>query len=491
MKKQRSILRMAISQNRRSIKDALVRIYRSMYSPLRLIETKTILNFKAMIRKNAKGPPSRSNSPGKASHSIPDKKNVALINGKDLYFNKLHYLNTKRIFNYYQYFIIKFYHFLILKTMKKQIFILTVALFAIGMSKAFGQLTAAVTCPVPRTIDVTCLPSDALHPIPGTPYDYTVVVPTPAGTKAYTWFVTQDPNFIAAGVLTANRETSPGVHIAASGTGYNNPATGAATLSLTWKSFVPDPALPVFVVINVTNQAPAPGCLSMNMKVFKIDPVNAFTLDIANVGPAGGAPSAYETSIDRCIHDIVSATYDATAGGVVYDFGVDYLYYVVTAANFSTSWLPSVNVPAIDAKETVTAVEWFRPTDNAFATPGAFTDAAGTWTANAAVPVLDPSGTVGAAGECIVIRVTVDHTNGANNYQGLTDETVTVAVDGKTQLALATPLGDIHFSKTVGTAADCGLEDGFRNDVATQIIKPRPDITAPAMPAPGLLPVLP
>ncbi len=374
--------------------------------------------------------------------------------------------------------------------MKKQIFSLIVAIIAIGFSTAFGQ----VTCPIPRPIDITCLPSDALHPIPGTPYDYSVVVPTPPGTKVYTWFVTQDQAFITAGTLTANRETAPGVHIAASGVGYNNPATGLPTLNLTWKAFVPDPTLPVFVVIHVQNTASTPdACVSMNMKVFKIMPVNAFTLDIANVSVLGVA-SPLEAAIDRCIHDIVSATYDATAPeGVIYDFGVDYLYYVVTAANFSTSWLPSVQLSGVNAQETITAVDWARPDDFAFATPHAMPLAAGSYTSTDPVTVLDPSGTVGTTGECVLIRVTIDHTAGGLQYQGLTDEIITLAVDGITNLnpvPPATTLPDIHFSSTVPIAnAFCGLPDGFQFDLAVQTIKPRPDITAPAMPAPGLLPV--
>ena len=79
-----------------------------------------------------------------------------------------------------------------------------VAIFAIGLSSSYGQ---TVTCPIPRTVDPVCLPSDALHPVAGTPYNYIVSVPTPPGTKEYTWFVTQDQAFMAAGVLTANRET--------------------------------------------------------------------------------------------------------------------------------------------------------------------------------------------------------------------------------------------------------------------------------------------
>lgn len=364
---------------------------------------------------------------------------------------------------------------------------MVLALFAIGLSNTYGQ----VTCPIPRPVDPVCLPSDALHPIAGQPYNYTVVVPTPPGTKEYTWFVTQDPAFMAAGVLTAARETVPGVHMAASGVGYNDPLTGLATLSITWKAFVPDPSLPVFVVISVQNTASTPDlCVSHNMKVFKILPVNAFTLDVANVNAAGVA-LALETAIDRCIHDIVSASYSAAAPeGVLYDFGTDYLYYVVTAANFSTSWRPSVQLAGVAALETVTAVEWARPNDFAFAAPHAMPLAAGTYTSTDAVLALDATGTVGAAGECILIRVTLDHTNGANQYQGLTDEVITLAVDGITDIAAIPPTPDIHFSSTLPVVnALCGLADGFQFDKAVQTLKPRPDITAPAMPAPGLLPV--
>lgn len=377
--------------------------------------------------------------------------------------------------------------------MKKSIFILIMAFFAIGFSSTYGQ---TVICPVPRTVDPICLPSDALHVIAGTPYNYVVEVPTPLGTKEYTWFVTQDPAFITAGALTLNREVAPwpSLHIAATGAGYNDPATGTNTLSITWRYFVPDPALPVFVVINVKNTPILPDlCVSQNMKVFKILTVNAFTLDIVNVNAAGVA-QGYEAPIDRCIHDIVTATYDPSAPeGVLYDFGVDYLYYVVTAANFSTSWRPSVTLAGVNAQETITAVDWARPDDFIFATPHAMPLAAGIYTSTDPVLALDPTGTVGAAGECILIRVTIDHTNGPGfQYQGLTDEQITLAVDGVTQLALPTPLPDIHWSSTQPVVnLLCGLADGFQFDLAVQTIKARPDITAPAMPAPGFLPVKP
>ena len=363
--------------------------------------------------------------------------------------------------------------------MKKQLFVLIMAIFAISFSSVYGQ----VTCPAPRAIDPTCLTADALHPSPGTAYSYQVDVPTPPGTKEYTWFVTQDKNFIAGGNLTLAREIAGGTFLAATGVGYNNPATGTNTLSLTWKSFVYDPANPVFVIISVKNTA---GCNPNNIKVYKIMPVNAFTLDIANVGADKQTVSPYETSINRCLSKVISSTYDPVDDKVKMDFGADTLYYVVTAANFSTSWKPSLKVTAIDPLETVTSVQWFRPTDAAFATPEAMPLSGTEYIATNPVLALDPSGSVGTAGECIVIRVIVDHTNGANLYEGLTDETVTVAVDGKTQLLLATPLGDVHFSKAVGVAADCGLEDGYRNDLATQVLKARPAINA-VTPTPFLL----
>ena len=362
-------------------------------------------------------------------------------------------------------------------------FALAILVSTAFLSKSYGQLT------VPRVVDPVCLPSDALHPIAGHPYNYVIEVPAPAGTKEYTWFVTQDKNFITApGTLTATREAAAGNFLSVTGAGYNDPAAGASTLALTWKTFAYDPVNPVFVVIQVKSTV-AGACNPNNLKVFKIIPVNAFTLDIANM-KLDNTVAAYETNIDRCISNIVSATYDPTAAeGVKYDYGVDYLYFAVTAANFSTSWQPSLKVNTIDANETVTAVEWFRAADLTFTTPEAMPLTGGIYTATNPVTVLDATGAVGSAGESIIIRVTIDHTTATKQYEGITDETITVAVDGKTLLSSATPLGDVHFSSTIGTAADCGKEDAFNNDIATQILKARPEITATTMPAPGILPV--
>ncbi len=369
--------------------------------------------------------------------------------------------------------------------MKKQLVLILLAMFAIGLTNTYGQ------CPIPRPVDPLCLPSDAFHPVAGTPYTYTVSVPTPPGTKQYTWLVTQSTTFINAGALTAVPQAVPGPIVLAAGPGYNDPLTGTPSITITWNSIVYNPANPIFVVIYVQNTASTPdACVTNNMKVYKIEPQISFTLDIANVN-AAGVTQAYDAPIDRCISNILSAVYNPTAPeGVVYDFGMDYLYYIVNAANFTTSWRPSITLAGIAAGETVTAVEW--DYTFAFAAPNAMPLAAGIYTSTNPVLAQAPGGAVGNAGECIYIRVTLDHTNGANNYQGLTDEIITLAVDGVTNLALPL-IGDIHYSSTLPVPnAFCGLVDGFQFDVATQTLKARPDIIDNTPPAgDDFLPVQP
>ncbi len=359
--------------------------------------------------------------------------------------------------------------------MKKQIVIIVIALFAISFPTVFGQ----VIVPTPRAVDVTCLGADALHPVAGTPYNYEVNVPTPSGTMEYKWLVTQDKDFINAGNLTTNIENTTGSFLASTGTGYNNTVAGTSTLSLTWKSFVFDPAMPVFVVIQVKSTAVG-ACNPNNLKVFKIMPINSFTLDVANVR-ADMTVAPYNTNIDRCLSNMVSSIYDVTDGLIKTDYGYDYLYFVVTAANFSTSWRPSVRLSGIESGETVTKVEWFRPTDTGFGSAEDMPLVGTDYVSTNPVLALDASGTVGSDGEGIVIRVTVDHTDGANIYEGIADETITLAVDGKTMLSLApaAQLGDIHFSSTAPVASLlCGKEDGFQFDLAAQVLKARPAINA-------------
>jgi hypothetical protein len=357
--------------------------------------------------------------------------------------------------------------------MKKQLFVLVMAFFAITISSAFGQLA-------PRA--VTCLNADALHPIAGTPYTYAVNVPTPPGTKTYLWRVTQDQTFITNKILVANPEI-PGTstYLAAAAANYNIGTVDGNSISLTWNSFVYNPASPVFVIINVV--ANDGTCSPNNMKVYKIIPINAFTLDIGNLDKSKVLQAGYGSNINRCISDIVSAAYDATAPeGVVYDYGLDTLYYEVVAANWSTAWRLSATVGGYDPEETITEVVW--STALTFAATHAMNLAAGVYTS---VDDCVPSTgiTVGATGESVFIRVIIDHTvDAAHNYEGLVSEQIAVAVDGLTLLSATPPVGDVHFDNGAVTVPCPPLVvDGFTNDIALQTIMPRPDVqdnTAPA-----------
>jgi len=362
--------------------------------------------------------------------------------------------------------------------MKKQFFLVVMAVFAVSITSVYGQLA-------PRAI--TCLSADALHPIAGTPYTYEVTVPTPPGTKTYLWRVTQDQQFIVNKILVATPEI-PGTSafLAAAGANYNVGTVDGNSISLTWNSFTYDPANPVFVIINVVNDNGT--CSPNNMKVYKIQPINAFTLDIANLDRNQVLQPGYGTNIDRCISDIVSADYDPTAPeGVIYDFGADTLYYEVVAANWSDAWLPSLTITGYDPEETIAEVVW--STTSNFATTHAMNLAAGVYTSVDNV-VPSTGTTVGAAGESIFIRIIIDHSNGANNYEGLTAEQIAVAVDGITLLTATPPLGDVHHDNGPNTPpCPTPVVDGFANDIAYQTITPRPDVQA-VTPTP-FLPVKP
>ena len=374
--------------------------------------------------------------------------------------------------------------------MKKQFLVLAIFVLATlaSLTSTFAQdITGNVTCPTPNPVNPTCLSSDALHPIPGTPYLYTITVPNiVSGSGEYTWYVTQNQNFITAGALnTASADGDPGTWIAGVGTGggtYNNAVGGTDKIEITWNSFVHDPLNPVFVVIQVrgTNAA---DCPVNNMKVYVIQPVNAFTLDIAAVtDAASGTDITLGATAQSCFPDVVSAKYDVTNNEVDYNFGTSYLYFMVTAANFSKEWRPSFLLGGLTegANLQTAEIDWAyssTPTSwNAMIPPtGTYN---GTWTTTGQVDAKAANGTVGAAGECILVRVTVNH----DSFEGIAAEPITLAVDGQTQLSLATPFKDLHY-------ADCS-DDGFTNDVATHTINPRPNIQDATPPATNdLLPI--
>ena len=359
--------------------------------------------------------------------------------------------------------------------MKKQILILVLALFAIGFSStAFGQdLTDPPICPNPIPL-TGCAATNGLAPQAGIEYTYTVTVPTPVSTdKEFTWFVTTDKTFITAGAITAAAEANDGLqaHIFSTGTGYNDPLTGTTSIDVTWKYWTHDPANPVFLVIYVDNDV----CTNDNIQVYIIIPSHSFTLDIANIAIDGSAQAdLYAT----CVAPVGSALWvpgPGPEGTVQMDYGTNYMFFTVSAANFFHSWLPSFQTGGADltGSRDVTAVHWAYPTATGNGTWTAMTESAtNLWTT--ATPVEAPSnGTVGAAGQCIVVRITIAN----NQAETITDAEISLAVDG-IMYDPTVPVGDDHYATaTLGDLHYDGcVVDGFTNDVKTQVLSPRPDI---------------
>lgn len=375
--------------------------------------------------------------------------------------------------------------------MKKQILILVLALFAsLNLIKAQTPDPAALTqlptyCVPATAVAATCVPAAGPNnPIPGQQYTYTVTLGNVGTAATIHWFATTDPNFIDAGVLTTNIETAGNGIVMAAGATYNQTGNLLNSVTITWDAF--PASTDVFLVTYVTNDA---GCAD-NIKVYKIEPTHLFTLDIARITNDGTGAADQ----NHCMSPVFSATYNA--GVVEMDFGVNYLYYVVNAANWANSWMPSFELDAVGTASTTFAVDWAYPHESY---TGATNLVWHTTTRNtttgiyeSGVAVEPVTGTsVGEDGECIIVRVTVDH----NLNQGITDMNVTLAVDGVMEDISATGnaytnplLGDIHYQAGTEPGQGCPWYDGFLNDRATYTLTARPSILDNSTPAATFIP---
>jgi len=229
--------------------------------------------------------------------------------------------------------------------MKKQILILFIALFALSATQVFAQDPELDPTPL------TCIDlNDPMFVVAGQEYEYSVDVPAPPGDKSYHWFVTTDIEFLIDGDLTTDRELLGGDYLASGSDWYNDPGHTDATdnITLTWQSFTldADEGDYLFVVIYVVNDATADepdydGCITDNLKVYRVQTVHAFTLDIANIDTNDG-DAVTTGNVDVCVDDVFSAVFNPAAnegaGGVMYDFGQNTFYFVVAAANFSGAY---------------------------------------------------------------------------------------------------------------------------------------------------------
>lgn len=449
-----------------------------------------------------KGPPGRSRSPGVGDELFPDhppddcstpvrfrkpdrceEEEEEQNEQKIIIFKTCkmeeHNLNTEtQIFNKTQN--SNFYKHLIFKIMKKQILFLAFFILAAlaGMNKSYGQDPSnlpAVTACAPVTPLACSTGADALHPMPGQTYSYTVTVtPAVAAGGFVRWFVynttanadaiiTGGSILTAAGLAEADGGGSQFLLDAENGV-YNSITNTDPSIDISWQSFngtTTEILLVAYVQANTANCAD-------NIQVWRIEPSFSFTLDIASLMPDGTRNyGGTATNATECLTPVQSAIYNGT--NLTMDYGENYVFFTVTAANFVHSWQPTFALTN-NTQSSVAAA-----TDITWAYPAQAILAAGTWNAVTA-PVLAQagSGAVGAGGECIVVRVHVDHNNiGENNATAARN--IILGVDGIMRDANGGGYTTVSLSDLDNPAAAGACVVGS-NDVARYDLTPRPAI---------------
>jgi hypothetical protein len=211
----------------------------------------------------------------------------------------------------------------------------------------------------------------------------------------------------------------------------------------------------------VEYEAQAPDCAN-NMKVYPIRPINAFTVDIRNIEDATSVPLAYDVTDDQCFPGVQSAQWvpnPAPNGSIDYDFGINYLYFEVIAANFTGSFTPSFRLSGLIGDQTAD-VDWG-------VAIGAYGNNIATGVGNGDIPgpAVTTASTNTSAGVSIYVRVTVHN----NDTEGLAAVPISLAVDAVN----AAGQDDVLHT-------DCSLNAVFA-DIATQSLNLRPTVS-PVLP---------
>ena len=419
-----------------------------------------------LIRNKGKGPPGQQRSPGYFPEHPPDEvatpdRVSSPVGGKGHIFNSIQFFKTINS---------KFLSQLNFIIMKKQFLFLTMfvlAIFLAGTNNSYAQLNPeedhllAVPTYCAPALTLTCGAGDPLHPAPGVAYDYTI---TSTSAGKIHWFVTDDANIRTTTGTTTNIDPGTGLgdYILASNSIYNNTGTNSTTVNITWKSFDGVANNVLLVAYNVDVN----GCTD-NIEVYRIEPKYSFTLDIAAIaddGLSGG-------TVSECVAPIVSATYSGSQLNV--DYGTNYVFFAVNAANWQTSWMPDDFAVKTTGTSSVTIEGWAYPAD---AVTGGTWKVVGTDQVEASKYASNINGFIGATGECIIVKVRVDH---GTQTENIADETINLTVNGE----MINPQTTAYDGKYLdldepASGPDC-ISDLIK-DNADYVITPRPDINESA-----------
>lgn len=366
---------------------------------------------------------------------------------------------------------------------------MVLAVFA-GLNKSYGQtgdgdptdyvnyivLPTSGTLFCADAVELACADSaDALHPQPGISYTYAITVTTP-DPKRILWFVTDTTVIIdSLNLLTDVRDPIDGEYVLTAGGTYNNNTNQTATVDITWKYF--SGTDPVLLVAYVED---ANGCTD-NVEVYRIEPIFNFTLDIASLDGSG----QLNADTADCVSPVHSAIYNAGTSELTMDYGENWVFFSVNAANFANSWMPIFQLTYDGGIEDELTLEWAYPTDATADANWNSTTSSGTgtgpltFTSADSVGVINASGVADKDGECIVVRVRIDHGNNENNQlDGPTH--LTFAVNGTMYDAVATDPADYYTNHDLDdlgeTAANTPCAQVDFDDSIIYTLTPRPAI---------------
>jgi len=322
--------------------------------------------------------------------------------------------------------------------MKKQLLVLAIFVLA-----SFANVTMSYA---------QC--DDALNPMAGKKYTYSVEVNPTGGT--FDWFVTSDLKLATATAIPTGTGVAAVGDIIVAGIGYNLPTSTTASIDITWTAkAVAEAAAPslkkYYLVVKYTTTC------TNNIKPWRIKPINLFQITVANVDLAGAA------YVPICRVGFVDAIIGAD-DKVTYDFGENALYLKVTANNFTGNWTPKVDMTALKGSistiQTIKSMEFSR--DLSFSSDSIIDLTTGI-SSKAVSDHLGDNITTGTD-EFVYIKIIVKDAS----HEGLVDQTLALNLSA-TDIA-----GNTDVDVVVGTP--CTITAGINN--VSQVLKARPTVTA-------------
>lgn len=367
--------------------------------------------------------------------------------------------------------------------MKKQILFLALLVIAIlsSTSATFGQLISRITTTQPLTPLSCAAGANFLHPIAGQQYTYQMDGTTGVeDVNQWTWFATKNPAFITGAVMAGDslREGVAGQLLAASAN-YGK-SSGTNNVQITWTpeilantDYQGTPSTTVFPSPTfVVGYGTGANCAD-NIKVYEINPIINFTVDITNVDGTG-AGMAWDKDTSTCVSSVQSATY--TGGNLVMNYGTNTLYFEVAAANFVDDFTPTFTlISGLTGVQTAVVSLHASYTDAVAGTlvyPGATTTwAAGAtpWATGHQFTAANPTDV--ARGVSLIVKVVITN----STEETLAANPFVLAVDARDNGNAGIWDMENDDCTTLADAAD-------QVDRARHIVKPRPTITGANVP---------